>query len=336
MALCVVAGFADQKTAVIGVAAFTIAAGAGALQLLLGAGLSVAGRLYIGGGGSTTYDPNYSAAFFVMALPYALMFAGRRGLMRWVALPIIPCLAVAIIDTGSRGGIVALGVVIVALILFARKKYRVRYFVLVAAGVGAMTLVPHSQLTQRFEDVSNGTDYNFSSRDGRMEVWRRGIGMMEARPLTGVGLRAYDAADGVTSGSYTDAHNAFVQIAAELGVGGIVAFVMAIVTAFRIGLRRRRDLSKARPEVPENDRALASALMTAALCALIADVASDMFLSMAYEAMTLFAIAVPFGLALNARRQISSNNARIAGHRRRRAVRSDLIETLATTPSTRR
>ena len=326
MGICVVAGFADQRTAVLGIGAFTIAAGAGAVQLLLGAGLSDAGRLYIGAGGSTTYDPNYSAAFFVMALPYALMFATRPGWMRWIALPIIPCLAVAIINTGSRGGIVAFGVVVLSLILLAKKKHRARYFILVAGGVGAMTFVPHSQLSQRFEDVSNGTDYNFSSRDGRMEVWRRGIAMMESRPITGVGLRAYDAADGVISGSYTDAHNAIVQIAAELGVGGLAAFVTAIVAAFRLGRRRRRELSRPSASIAETDRALAAALITAALCALIADIASDMFLSMAYEAMTLFAIAAPCGLALSLTRHAASGDARIArrgaspvGERRRTA-----------------
>jgi putative inorganic carbon (hco3(-)) transporter len=335
MAITVIAGFADQRTAVLGIGAFTIAAGIGAIQLLLGAGLSDAGRLYIGSGGSTTYDPNYSAAFFVMALPYAVMFAARPGWMRWIALPITPCLAVAIINTGSRGGVVALGVVVLSLILLANRKHRTKYFIVIAAGVGALTLVPHSQLSQRFEDVSNGTDYNFSSRDGRMEVWRRGIGMMESRPVTGVGLRAYEAADGLISGSYTDAHNAFIQIAAELGVGGLVAFVAAIVASFRLGVRRRSKLSKPASGVAENDRALGAALVTAALCALIADVASDMFLSMAYEAMTLFAIAVPCGLALSMVRGGSPSNGRVARRNPSPAVRRGLPAHSSPPPSVR-
>src|SRR6185437_4275633 len=101
LGLCVTAGFANHRTAIIGLAAFTIAAGVGSLQLLLGAGLSVDGRLYIGDAASTTYDPNYSAAFFVMALPYAVMFASRRGRMRWIGIAVIPCITIAIVKTGS-------------------------------------------------------------------------------------------------------------------------------------------------------------------------------------------------------------------------------------------
>jgi O-antigen ligase len=322
MAFCVVAGFGDQRTALIGIMSFTIAAGLGAMQLLLGAGMNEGGRVYIGVGASSTYDPNYSAAFFAMALPYAVMFATRSGKMRWIALPFIPCLAIAIIQTASRGGLVALVVVVATMVFFGNKKHRMKYLAAAVVGISAMTLVPHSQIAQRFSDVSNGTDYNFTARDGRMEVWGRGITMMENRPLTGVGIYAYEAADGVMAGSWMNAHNAFIQIGAELGVGGFVAFVIAIIAGYRAALRRRREESRPARREEQKERALGFALINAALCSLIAEITAALFLSMAYEAMTLFAIAVPCGLAMAAHRHTSSEDMRGRTRMRRRPSRA--------------
>jgi O-antigen ligase len=261
-------------------------------------------RAFIGGGGSSTYDANYSAAFFVMMMPYAMMFANRKGPMRWLAIPMVPVLAVAMIRTGSRGGIIALAVLSISAVVFADKKQRKLQIGILVICVGAMLLSPHAELATRLQSLVSGSDYNFDARDGRWEVWSRGVGMMLRHPAFGVGIGAFQPADGAISGSYVDAHDAYVQIAAELGVLGITAFVIMIRKAFSTIWSRRRALRAGWLGSPASGEvSLDEALATAALCSLIAELTAATFLSVAYEAMTIFALTVPVALAMSQRTQ---------------------------------
>ena len=298
MFVCVLVGFMNRRTAYVSLVAVTFTAGLGALEMVVGAGLSNQGRAYIGGDVSATYDPNASAALFVTVLPYAVFLATRPGRLRTPAAVMIPVLIAALIKTSSRGGAIALGVLGIALIVFAPKQRRWLYASVFAAMLLTLVLVPHSGLVERFSQLSGSQDYNFSSRDGRLEVWKRGFGMMLTHPLFGVGVRAFEVANGNLAHSWINAHNAVVQIGAELGIGGLVAFLIAVIAAFQAAVatvrRTRAGPVPARDSVAEFDRGLA----TAALCSLIAELTAAMFLSMAYDAMTLFVMAVPTSLAL--------------------------------------
>lgn len=298
MFVCVLVGFRNRRTAYVSLAAVTFTAGLAALEMVVGAGLSNGGRAYFGGDVSATYDPNASAALFVTVLPYAVFFATRPGRLRTPAMVMIPVLIAALLKTSSRGGAIALAVLGIALIVFAPKRRRWLYASILGAMLLTLVLVPHSGLVERFSELSGSQDYNFSSRDGRIEVWKRGFGMMLTHPMFGIGVRAFEVANGNLAHSWINAHNAVVQIGAELGIGGLVAFLVAVVAAFQAALamvRRARAVPvAAQDSVAEFDRALA----TAALCSLIAELTSAMFLSMAYDAMTLFVFAVPTSLAL--------------------------------------
>ena len=82
MFVCVLVGFMNRRTAYVTLLAVTFTAGLGALEMVVGAGLSNRGRAYIGGDVSATYDPNASAALFVTVLPYAVFLATRPGRLR--------------------------------------------------------------------------------------------------------------------------------------------------------------------------------------------------------------------------------------------------------------
>lgn len=337
----VLAGFGQARVALVCIACLTVVSATAAAELMLGGGLvtttnlsasasgAVATRAFIGGGGSTTYDANYSAAFFVMMLPYALMFASRPGRMRWVAIPMVPVLAVAMISTGSRGGIVALAVLLVCTVIFSEKKQRKLQLLFFGLAIGAMLLAPHADLATRLRTLVTGEDYNFDARDGRWAVWRRGISFMIHYPLAGVGVGAFMPANGTMSGSYVDAHNAYVQIAAELGVGGIATFGFMIAHAFKSIWRRRRAIRAAEAPGSSSQQSLESALATAALCSLIAELTAAIFLSMAYEAMTMFALTVPVAIALTKRSAVSANGLRTGLVQRRGGVGARRVATTA-------
>jgi O-antigen ligase len=303
------AGFADRPTASLCVLTLVLSVGADAVYLLTGLAPSIAGRVYIGEG----LDPNESAALFVTTLPFAMLLAPERGGRRWLGLAVAALLVAAVVKTGSRGGVVGLLVVALILILRAGPRRRWAYILGAAVGAGVFVLAADEKLLARFQTIfTPGSDYNVTDREGRLPVWTRGMGYMMTHPVFGVGLDGFETAEGVLSGKvkegfgigkvnegfgirYTAAHNAFVQIGAELGVIGLSAFILALWSAARgcrrIELLATRDLTVSAP-VGEQEARLAAA----AYCALVGIAATGFFLSLAYHPITLFALAVCVGV----------------------------------------
>ncbi len=294
------AGFADRPTARLCMLTLVLAVGADAVYLLAGLAPQIAGRQYIG----VTLDPNDSAALFVSILPFSVWLASERGWRRLLGLTVAALLVAAVVQTGSRGGFIGLLVVALILILRAGPRKRWVYMLGVAAGAGVFALTASESRLARFETIfAPESDYNVTDREGRIQVWTRGIGYMLRRPVLGVGLDSFETAEGVLSGKanegfgirYTAAHNAFVQIGAELGVFGLAAFVVALWSAGR-GCRRiqrlaSRDLTT-HPQVAEQEARLAAA----AYGSLIGLIATGVFLSLAYYPATFFALAACVGV----------------------------------------
>ena len=299
MFVSVCVAFANRRTAYLCVVTVTLTAGFAALVMLATNNVDAGGRAFIGTYRAATYDANMSAALFVVALPYAAMLAVGRGWTRWAGIALIPLFIAGTLATASRGGVLALAVLGATTVVFAPKQHRPKYIGLLVLAIAVAPFLPHSGLATRWaEFMQPGGDYNMTSRDGRIEVWKRGIGFMVSHPVLGVGVRSYEIAGGTLAHSWVNAHNAFIQAGAELGVGGLVVFVLMISAGLRLALRARRRLSGS--HLSPNDE-LGRNLVTAAFSALVATIASAMFLSMAYDAITLFVLAVPTGLALSLR-----------------------------------
>ena len=296
--VCIMVGFANRKTAYVTIAAVTFTAALGALEMVVGAAGQWDGRVMIASESSVTYDANATAALLAGLLPYLVMFATQKGKLRAPAIAAIPLTVIAIVKTVSRGGTVALGVCAIMLLLLAPKKQRKYYIVLLGVMVAAVFIAPHQGLVERFSTLSGDQDYNFNARDGRIEVWKRGMGMMIAHPFLGIGVTAYMYANGAAAHSWVNAHNAFVQIGAELGVGGLIAFTWAVIGSFRAGwgIRRRTAPTAEGFRSPEDE--FDHAFATAALCSLVATITAGLFLSMAYDTITLLAMAVPAALTV--------------------------------------
>jgi len=72
-------------------------------------------------------------------------------------------------------------------------------------------------------------DYNRTAEEGRVKIWKRGIGYMMLHPVFGVGAANFPVAEGTISPlagrtevglgvKWGAAHDSFVQIGAELGI----------------------------------------------------------------------------------------------------------------------
>jgi O-antigen ligase len=293
--------FANLKTMRAGVVALLAGTGVAALRVASGFASSAQerglARFEMGG----TFDPNESALLFLVAIPFAFELKGPRGKgrLRWYLFALL--MVAGIVRTGSRAGFVGLLVMTMWYVwraMTSRKQMGTLLVVLGAAGVFSLTAT--SRIRDRFMGVFNlEQDYNFTSRDGRIQVWQRGIRYMMTNPVLGVGISNFPIAEGDISGKlnegygikYSAAHNSFIEIGAELGILGLVAFIAVLWTAYT-GCRQLRRVppEKVPPEL--------GALAVATEGALLAFIVTGSFLSFAYQMVTYFLLAIAVGIRL--------------------------------------
>lgn len=190
-------------------------------------------------GGSIYRDENAFALLFVCGLPfvYYLGWEMRKKWLRWGLWATIPLGWHAIFLTGSRGGLVALGAVMISVLFLSNRKIFVLpmlifflFFYQWQAG---------DIMTERSQQI---TDYKGEgSAEMRLAAWTGGVRMIVDQPLFGVGLGSFITA----LPDYYDtnprvAHNTFIQFAAESGVGAGLAYFVIVILFFKQSFYIRR------------------------------------------------------------------------------------------------
>jgi O-antigen ligase len=213
-----------------------------------------------------TFDqPNPYAGYLNMSLTItlALLLLGRNWLTRSLA-GIAACLiGGAFYLTQSRGGQVALLAALVFIVLAGFPSMRVWMrmgliaLLVAVAGIvsGALPLYLFDQVNH-FLGLSgisllDPTPQDFSTAE-RLAHWIAGLRMYQAHPLLGVGIGNYPDAYPhyyvtIFVNSLGQAHNYYINIAAETGTIGLIAyllFVLAMLIAggcavYQIGKRRQ-------------------------------------------------------------------------------------------------
>lgn len=255
------------------------------------------------------YDANDLAMMVAATLPFAVYFlgAGARPWHRLLALACSGLFVLAIVRTGSRGGFLALlGVGAYLLFFFGAIPVRTRVGFL-AGGVALLMAIAGPQYWASMGTLLNPkADYNWSENNevGRMAIWKRGMGYMAANPVAGVGVNAFPVAEGTLSElasrqelgiglKWSAAHNSFVQIGAELGVPGLIAFALLLWRAFAAGWRIAR-----RKFDPRGGRTPMNALGHALVASLIGYAIGGFFLSQAYSALLYAICGILTGLVI--------------------------------------
>jgi len=253
--------------------------------------------------GALFYDANDLAMLIVCTLPLVMyLWRPPTGLLGRVGLGAATAFMLRTLAlTGSRGGF--LGFLAMAGYLLMRyhgisKTKRASAVALLAV---LLVVFASDRYFARIETILHpSADYNWSgkSETGRMDIWKRGLGYMMSHPVFGVGAETFERAEGTLApqarqrqqyGQYfqeSTAHNSFIQIGAELGVLGLVAFIVLLVNAFRT-------LSAAR----ERSAGEASVLARILTGSLVAFVVTATFLSQAYSAYLYALLGMCLGLA---------------------------------------
>jgi O-antigen ligase len=220
-------------------------------------------------------DANDFAYLLATVLPlgvYLILRGGRARIVWFLATVVI---GVAIVGTLSRGTAVSL--VVMALWLMTRASLRSVAATLLVFGVLAAGALAFQRdfIEDRLYTKSVAADESIESRQA---LWRGALEMAGDHPVLGVGTGQYRfrAAEYVVDDPFDLyqplAHNAYLEVLAENGVLGLVAFGAYIVGTWLV----LRSVRRARADDDDRD---AQHLVTALQASFIAAVVGAMFLS---------------------------------------------------------
>ncbi len=184
---------------------------------------AVGGRFSLAATEYPIYLGRTSADGIIIAF-YAILAAAtvRTRLLAMMALPV---LIAALLSAGSRGPVVALMLGLVIFAAFAATNRRARRRMLLIAGVLVVTamivplVVPGSVLTRSLSAILGGT--SGLSSNGRFTLWSQAYTTFEQHSFLGIGTGGF----GALSAENLYPHNLFLEIAAELGLVGLVVIV---------------------------------------------------------------------------------------------------------------
>lgn len=244
------------------------------------------------------YDANDTALQFLLALPFAVWkYKSLSGYKRLFSFLIVVILLIGIVKTDSRGGFLGLVAVVMVTMLqlktLEKRSMTGIFFMLAVLASGFLYLADAAYLERISTMLTPSQDYNTASSTGRLQIWDRGIQMMFMNPVLGVGVYNFMSAEGMIfaeiGARYQAAHNSFVQIGAELGIPGLVAFTLLIWRT----VKHIRSLStaaiKANHKISESKNLVASYSITGAITAFVV---SGFFLSAAYITSLYFLLAM--------------------------------------------
>jgi O-antigen ligase len=188
-------------------------------------------------------DVNAAGSYFAMLIGVACgMAASTIGARRRAWIGAVALFLTALVLSGSRSALVGALIVPAGGAWIAAER-RLRIARRTAWGVAAIVGVLAAIVFAR-------TSLTFGS-GVRQEFTITSLRMLEARPIFGVGIgRYYDLSQLILTPrlgvlyAFENAHDYFLQIAAELGVAGLVAFVWVLAAALKPAVQTVSDRSR--------------------------------------------------------------------------------------------
>ena len=249
-----------------------------------------------------TGDPNAFAQMMVVAVPLALerLVHERRRRLRLAAGAVAVLCAVTTVLTFSRGGFLAL--VVVLTLFLVRLRPPMRHVLLGGALLLVIASVVPSTYVERVarvREVLPGFDgSNVSPSDGalrgRTTVMKIALAMWSDHPVIGVGygnyvvrFAEYNRRHGLSPQLGEAPHNLYLEIASETGLIGLGLWLAVVVTAFRsLAFLRRRSRAP--------DGSATENLPEGLSLALVAFLVTSMFLHGSYPMAFWLLVAISF------------------------------------------
>ncbi len=180
---------------------------------------------------STQFDnTNELALTLDVLLPFAIVFAVTgKGIVRFGYSVCAAIIGIGAVMTFSRGGF--LGLVSMGGVLMWKlgrgKRLTMVLAALLLAGVFAAAMP--SGYSERLFTILHPADDSTNSAQERQALLGRAVEVALHHPIIGIGLANF----GEYSPNGKVAHNSYIEIAAELGWAGLLAYMIFLVAPFR-------------------------------------------------------------------------------------------------------
>ena len=228
------------------IVAFMIYPGRGTLQSY------VAGSTYMGRANwNRQYaNPNDLAAITVLMLGLVLAIATvkvQTTRVRWAAVLCVPVMLLIIFLTQSRGVFLGLLAGFAVPVLARIRKRPVIAGPLLIVAIVLAVVVPTAawdrlqNITKVTSSETIGQADKYGSATQRLEILKTGWRIFESNPVFGVGIGCYNEANARYApglGKH-DAHNTYINLAAEMGLPGLLLW-LGLVGSVLAQVRRRR------------------------------------------------------------------------------------------------
>lgn len=173
-------------------------------------------------------NANDFAAALNMVLPLAVVLAlTSRGLVRLFYFACVALLAVAIVVSFSRGGFLTL-IAMGGFMLWKIGRHNRATTIFAALMLfGVLCLAMPNAYGDRLFTILNTDQDATGSAQERQGLMLRAVVIAIRHPITGIGIG--------NIGAYLDkvTHNSYIEIAAELGMPGLIAYLMLIFAPMR-------------------------------------------------------------------------------------------------------
>jgi O-antigen ligase len=149
-----------------------------------------------------------------------------------------------VVFTQSRSGFLGMVVMLVPVIWAGRRLRPGLGAVLVVALLASIPVLPGS-FWQRMGSILDPTVDPTGSRQARRQVMGEALQVFLERPLTGIGpgqFKNYNPPE--KQERWREAHDVWLQVASETGIGGVLAFAFLVVAAFEAASSTRRRLRR--------------------------------------------------------------------------------------------
>jgi O-antigen ligase len=276
-----------------------------------GAAAAQVGRL-----SGANVEANVLATLLVVCTIFASALAlvlKRAAIVRALAVLAGVVAMAAFFGTFSRGGMLALGVVLLAGCFYAGKS-RPAFLALVIGVVLVGSIFLQNTTSGAVQRLTS------TSTSGRADIWKVGLRMVRANPILGVGSGNFTIAEQhylLTSPGQIKAvdlildrpqpaHNVYLHALAEMGVIGLALFISVIVLSLRAAVKAVK-LFKAR-----GDSSL-EILGRALVLAIVGILAADFFVSDQYSKQLWLLLGMgPVLLAIARRSGVARDEPRAA------------------------
>jgi len=229
----------------------TFALSCGVLALLSIAGVGRTAHVqYTGGERLTVFGQNANNTAMILSaglvalggLAYVLHPSWPRR--RWLIWPLAGAIGWAVIETGSRGGLVSLGAGLLAFMLGGRTAWlRFRNVAVGAIAIGALLWASFESTLMRNRLEQTAEKGNMA---GRERIFPELLRMFQEKPLLGWGpiTNKYELGQRLHEIRFPrrDAHNVFLEVLTSAGALGTIPFLFGVGLSTFVAWRARRRL----------------------------------------------------------------------------------------------